>query len=119
MDRCGLRDARPGLQLRHPPGGGDGRVVHRPGRGGGRGEKRLFDRLLGQKEEIERAFGGELSWQRLDSKRGCRIAHIVTLGGYRSDESRWPEIQDAMIDGMVRLERALKPQIAALRSDFA
>jgi hypothetical protein len=81
--------------------------------------KRLFDTLHGHRDEIERAFGGELSWQRLDNKRSCRIAHTVTLGGWKSDESKWPEIQDAMIDGMARLEKALKPQIATLKSEFA
>ena len=81
--------------------------------------KRLFDRLPGNKEEIERAFGGELSWQRLDAKRSCRVAHTFVVGGWRSDEAKWPEAQDAMIDGMVRLEKALKPQIATLKPDFA
>ena len=52
-------------------------------------------------------------------QRSCRIAHTVNVGGWRSDESVWPEVQDAMIDGMVRLERALKPQIAGLKSEFA
>ena len=74
--------------------------------------KRIFDRLHNHKEQIESSFGGELSWQRLDAKRSCRIAHTISAGGWRSDEAKWPEIQDAMIDGMVRLERALKPQIA-------
>jgi hypothetical protein len=81
--------------------------------------KRIFDRLLAHKEEIERAFGGELSWRRLDDKRGCRVAHTVSLGGWRSDEVLWPEIQDAMIEDMIRLERALKPQIAALKAEFS
>jgi hypothetical protein len=35
------------------------------------------------------------------------------LGGL-ADRDRWPEIQEAMIDAMVRLEKAL-PQIKHLR----
>jgi hypothetical protein len=80
--------------------------------------KRIFDRLLSHKEEIERSFGRELSWQRLDLKRSCRVAHTILVGGWRSDEARWPEIQDGMIDGMIRLERAIRPQIAALKVTF-
>jgi hypothetical protein len=80
--------------------------------------RQIFVRLLSRKEQIETSLGGELSWQRLDLKRGCRVAYTVLLGGWRSDETKWPEIQDAMIEGMVRLERALKPQIVALRSEF-
>jgi hypothetical protein len=53
-------------------------------------------------------FGGKLSWERLEGKQGCRIAYITT-GGYKSDESKWPAIQDAMIDAMIRLEKALAP----------
>ena len=53
--------------------------------------------------------------QRLDDKQGCRVAYTVTSGGYRSDEAKWPEIQDAMIDAMVRLEKALNPHLAKLK----
>ncbi|MGO9914121.1 MAG: DUF4268 domain-containing protein, partial [Isosphaeraceae bacterium] len=81
--------------------------------------KQIFDRLHSYKEQIETLFGGELSWQRLDAKQSCRIAHTVSTGGWRSDEAKWPEIQDAMIDEMMRLERALKPLIATLKSDFS
>ncbi len=66
--------------------------------------KGIFDWLEGQKKEIEGAFGGKLSWQRLGKKRACRIAHLIAVGGYRSDEAKWPEIQDAMIEAMIRFE---------------
>lgn len=79
--------------------------------------KRIFDWLYEHREQVERVFGAELSWQRLDNKRSCRISHTTTLGGWRSEESKWPEIQDAMIDSMVRLERALKPQLLQWKSD--
>ncbi len=80
--------------------------------------KQIFDWFARQRGPIEQAFGGELSWQRLDQKRGCRIAHTLTLGGWRSDEPLWPEIHDGMIAAMCRLELALKPLVAALRQDF-
>jgi hypothetical protein len=34
--------------------------------------------------------------------------------GPRRDEDRWIDVQDAMIDGMTRLERALRPFIDRL-----
>jgi hypothetical protein len=77
--------------------------------------KEIFDRIHKHKDEIERAFGGELSWQRLDDKQGCRIAYVLEIGGYRSDESKWPGIQDAMIDAMARLEKALAPHLTELK----
>jgi hypothetical protein len=81
--------------------------------------KDIFDKLHKQKNEIERAFGKELSWQRLDDKQGSRIAFVAADGGYKSDESSWPEIQDAMIDAMALLERALMPHLKSLRSELA
>jgi hypothetical protein len=99
----------------------EGRVELYIDKGPGEAEanKQIFDRLISQREQIEASFGGELSWQRLDLKQSCRVAHTIPLGGWKSEESLWPEIQDAMIDAMVRLERALKPQIAALRPIYA
>lgn len=75
--------------------------------------KAIFDELFSAKEAIETKFGGPLNWQRLDSKRACRISFQLDNGGYRDEES-WPEIQDAMIDSMIRMERVLKPYIAKL-----
>lgn len=77
--------------------------------------ERRFDELFAHKDEIESMFGGPLDWQRLDGKRGCRIRERPTPGGL-SDEDQWPEIQDAMIDAMIRLERALRPHIDRLSS---
>jgi hypothetical protein len=108
-----------GLAYNYVVGQHEGRVELYIDRGEEGANKRIFDRLVGQKEEIERSFVGELSWQRLDAKQSCRIAHSVSVGGWRSEEAMWPEIQDAMIDGMVRLERALKPEIAALKPEFS
>ena len=74
----------------------------------------IFDRLEQSKAEIEEAFGEPLEWQRLESKRACRINKRYSLGGYREEEEQWQEIQDAMIDGMIRLERAFRPHIDRL-----
>jgi hypothetical protein len=35
--------------------------------------KAIYDQLAAHREEIEKAFGGPLSWERLDAKRACRI----------------------------------------------
>lgn len=76
--------------------------------------KRMFDELLTHKDEIEAVFGEPLLWQRLDEKIACRIAHEMTIGGYKDDEANWQAIQTAMIDAMVRLEKALSPFIPHL-----
>jgi len=75
--------------------------------------KEIFDQLAAHREAVESAFGEPLEWQSLDERRACRIRKTVPQGGYR-DEDRWPEIHEAMIDAMIRLEKALRPHIAKL-----
>ena len=75
----------------------------------------IFDTLEESKADIENAFGEPLEWQRLEGRRACRISQQFALGGYRDNEEEWPEIQDAMIDGMIRLEAALRPYIGQLQ----
>ena len=45
---------------------------------------------------------------RLKEQRACRIKKQFSLGGYRNDEEKWSKIQDAMIDGMIRLEEGVQ-----------
>jgi hypothetical protein len=82
------------------------------GRGLEEENTRIFNALFDRRAEIEAAYGGQLDWQPLEGKRACRIRHDVE-GGYR-DEERWAEIQDAMIDAMIGLERALRPHLDRL-----
>ncbi len=82
-------------------------------RGDAEQNKQLFDAFYARKEEIEVAFGEPLEWQRLDAKRACRVRFLL-LGGGLLDQHRWPDIQDRMIDAMIRLEGAFKPHIQRL-----
>jgi hypothetical protein len=82
-------------------------------RGSGEENQAIFDALREHEDEIEAAYGGKLSWEPLEGKRGCRIAERLNVGGYR-DEEKWEEVQGAMIDSMIRLERALRPFISKL-----
>src|ERR1700733_334044 len=52
--------------------------------------KNIFDQLYVHRAEIEQAFGGPLSWERLEGKRACRIKYAQEGGGYRSPEDQWP-----------------------------
>ena len=75
----------------------------------------IFDLLYSHKEEIEQSFIKPIIWERLDTKRACRIKHIIELGGYRSPESKWEDIQSEMVSAMTNLEAALKPELDSLR----
>ncbi len=80
--------------------------------------KDMLDALEKSKQDIESIFGAELEWVLHEGSRPgrqyCVIRTTIGLGGYR-DEAKWAEIQDAMIDGMIRLEKALRPHIARLQ----
>lgn len=73
----------------------------------------IFDHFYGHKNEVESSFGEPLEWQRLEGKRACRIRKVNELGGYR-DQEKWPEINAAMIESMIRLENSLRPHIETL-----
>ena len=75
----------------------------------------IFKQLYANKEELEKIFGGPLDWQELKDRRACRIRTTITIGGYRDDEKKWHEIHEAMVEAMIRLERALSPNIKKLK----
>jgi hypothetical protein len=77
--------------------------------------KSIFDQLYAHRAEIEQAFGGPLSWERLEEKRACRIKFAQEGGGYRSPEDQWPKMQDDIISAMNRLEQALRPFLKQLK----
>lgn len=96
-------------------GGGAELYIDR-GRDSAELNKRLFDALFADKAAIEMEFGAALSWQRLDNKRACRIqVRFEEHPGLQDDPNDWYKTQDALIDAMIRLERALSPRIAKLK----
>jgi len=85
------------------------------GKGAEEENKAIFDQLAAHKAEIDQAFGGALSWERMEGKRACRIRHSESGGGYRSPEDEWPALQDRIIRAMDRLEKALRPHLKQLK----
>ena len=81
--------------------------------GGPPPNKKAFKSLLEHKSEIEASFGGPLDWQELPQRSACRIC-MPFSGGWASPESDWPEIDDRIIDAMIRLEPALRKPIEEL-----
>ncbi|MCU6709383.1 DUF4268 domain-containing protein [Paenibacillus sp. J5C_2022] len=73
--------------------------------------KNIFDTLYNQKQLVEDKFGESLIWDRLDIKRASRIQYLLNMGGLKSDESNWPQIQTTMIEKMKKFHAALQPLI--------
>lgn len=74
--------------------------------------KAIFDTLFAHREKCEADFGAPILWERLDHRRASRIKYEIDLGGYRSPESRWPEIQAEMVSRMIALEKVFGPLLA-------
>lgn len=74
----------------------------------------ILNALRTTEDAIVYNFGGPLKWEQDENSEARRIKHYVKIGGYR-DEERWPEIQDAMITAMIRLEKSLRPYVSRLQ----
>ncbi len=82
--------------------------------GGKENNKRIYDELLNHKEKIETALGSELTWDRIDEKRACRISYPLDAGGYKDRVDEWPMLQLQLIEGMNRFVNAFTPFVKQL-----
>ena len=73
----------------------------------------LFDKLAAEQAAVEARFGSPLDWQKGEERVTCRIAHVLSLGGWADRES-WEKTVPKTVDAMVRLAEALRPAIQAL-----
>jgi len=78
-----------------------------------RDDKPAFQQLKLHKQAIEEKFGAELEWHDVPETQSCRISYILN-GGFLSAREDWPRIHDDLIDGMIRLNAALRPHVAQL-----
>lgn len=77
--------------------------------------KRIFDALQADRTVIEDVFGAPLDWQRLDERKACRISYALPGGGLL-DKDRWSQIQENMIEAMLRLQTAFKSHIQRIET---
>ena len=106
---------RPGFALNYAVRRTDSQVELWIDLGSGRRNrnKAAFHGLKAQKSAIEADFGGELEWQELPDREGCRICHVVD-GGYKSPSDQWPDIHAKLVESMIHLDKALRARVAVL-----
>jgi hypothetical protein len=75
---------------------------------------RIFEKILKDREKIEKEFGETLIWDRVEGRRVCRIKSLCEIGGLK-DTALWDGIQEDMIDRMVRLEKVLRPILSTVK----
>ena len=105
-----------GIGLNFAAGKSYGRVEIYIDRGDRDENKFAFDFLLSKKDDIETAFGANLVWERLDSKRAARIKYETEGNIFEPDQ--WPRMVEFMVDAMVMLEKAFMEPIAELGRKF-
>jgi hypothetical protein len=75
---------------------------------------KIYEKILIDREKTESLFGEPLIWDRVEGRRVCRIKSICKLGGLK-DEELWDNIQEDLVDRMMRLEKALKPILSTVK----
>ncbi|MGB3025832.1 DUF4268 domain-containing protein [Paradevosia shaoguanensis] len=78
--------------------------------------KFVFDWLHARRDPIEAAFGGELTWERLEHRRASRIKAEIDADIF--DASEWPRMIEFMVDAMVRMERALRDPLRGITPEL-
>lgn len=76
--------------------------------------KARYEKLLTQKENIEQQFGEPINWDFNDSRKQQYIRTTCPIGGLDNEE-QWADIQNDLINRLVRLEKAIGPYINSLK----
>ena len=74
--------------------------------------KRIFDIFYAKKDEIEKEFGGNLVWERMDDKVTCRIRNEIELNCY--DSEKWNEAFKFLVDSSISMDRSIKSVVALI-----
>ena len=83
-------------------------------RGEDRKNELVYNALQATEDAISYNFGSPLDWRQDEGSSARRITYQIPTHGYADDEA-WPELQDEMIDAMIRLEKALRPHVSRLQ----
>jgi len=74
--------------------------------------EQIFDALFENREEIEREFGAELQWERLENKKACRIARYRE-GDIDVDTETLDSIRTWMIEQLLTFKRVFPARFEA------
>lgn len=78
--------------------------------------KFVFDKLLQQKDEIEKQTGA-LEWDRLENKIACRIKHeLRNVSLYEKED--WNKMIDFLVTSMVKMEMAFKKPLQVISKEL-
>lgn len=72
--------------------------------------KKLFDYLYNSKEEIEKVYGDNLFWERLDDKKMSRISYRMENVSIFNKED-WDDMITFLTENMIKLEKTFRKYI--------
>jgi hypothetical protein len=73
----------------------------------------IFDALASESKAIEKEFGEPLRWERLDTRRACRIA-CYTAGSIEDSAEQQEQHRKWAVDRLLRLKKTFGPRLPAL-----
>ncbi len=79
--------------------------------------KQVFDELIRFKDEITAAFGDELSWERLDNRKMCRVAYYKE-GVSIFEKQEWESMADFLIMNMIKLEQCFREPLKKVKQQL-
>ncbi len=78
--------------------------------------KEIFDQLSAKTKEMEKTLAGNLEWCRNDEGYNSQVWFEIAAAGTWADESKWPALQQSIVQGQDRLFEAIKPHLDLLSS---
>jgi hypothetical protein len=78
--------------------------------------KFIFDQLYKNKEDIEKQFGDQLHWERLEDKKASRVKYSQAFDGYNREN--WPEMIEWLAKNIAKLERVFKKPLAEANKEL-
>jgi len=72
--------------------------------------KLFFDEIIKDKENIEREFGDNLTWERMDDKKASRIKYEISISDGFNQEN-WEEMIDFMVETSIKFETVFKDRL--------
>jgi hypothetical protein len=72
--------------------------------------KDIFDKLFSEKENIEKEYGSEITWERLDNKRACRICVYID-GNIYLDTDELTKVKEWSIEKLLKFKEVFPKYI--------
>lgn len=75
--------------------------------------KTMFDLMRNRQEKIERDFGANLEWERMDGNREAKISYSYQFDS--KDSSQWPAMIEWLTKHIAKLELAMKDVLQEIK----